>query len=152
GPSFEEYMRSRPPKVRYNAQRAVRTLRETAGALELTCHRSPSDVDRLFDDAAVIRRRSWQLASLGELEDDGNQSSREGLMELARRGHLRSYVLRASATPCAFVVGYQYRGIFFYAVVGYDSAFARHSPGIALLYLLLEDLFTNDPPRLVSFG
>jgi len=106
----------------------------------------------LFDDASRVRRLSWQLPALGELRDDDHQSSREGLHEFARRGLLRSYVLRAGETPCAFVIGYQYRGVYFYAVVGYDPAYSRHSPGIALLYLMLEDLFANDCPRLVSFG
>jgi CelD/BcsL family acetyltransferase involved in cellulose biosynthesis len=149
--SFETYMRKRSPKLRVNVERAFRTL-AGSGSVELKCYREPADVDRLFADASQVRRRSWQFEALGALKKDGLQSSHDSLAELARRELLRGYVLYAGGTPCAFVVGYQFQGVFFYSVVGYDADFARHSPGIALLYLMLEDLHAHDRPRMVSFG
>jgi CelD/BcsL family acetyltransferase involved in cellulose biosynthesis len=149
--SFATYMRKRSPKLRVNVERALRTL-GGLGPVQLKCYREPADVDRLFMDASRVRRRSWQYETLGALKKDGLQSSHDALAELSRREILRGYVLYAGATPCAFVVGYQFHGVFFYSVVGYDADFARHSPGIALLYLMLEDLFTHDRPRMVSFG
>jgi CelD/BcsL family acetyltransferase involved in cellulose biosynthesis len=149
--SFATYMRKRSPKLRVNVERAFRTL-AGSGSVELKCYREPADVDRLFADASHIRRRSWQFETLGALKKDGLQSSHDALAELARRELLRGYVLYAGGTPCAFAVGYQFHGVFFYSVVGYDADFARHSPGIALLYMMLEDLYAHDRPRMVSFG
>ncbi|HVW25707.1 MAG TPA: GNAT family N-acetyltransferase [Polyangiaceae bacterium] len=149
--SFATYMRKRSPKLRVNVERALRMLSGT-GPVQLKCYREPADVDRLFTDASRVRHRSWQFETLGALKKDGLQSSHDALAELSRRELLRGYVLYAGGTPCAFVVGYQFHGVFFYSVVGYDANFARHSPGIALLYLMLEDLFAHDRPRMVSFG
>jgi CelD/BcsL family acetyltransferase involved in cellulose biosynthesis len=149
--SFETYMRKRSPKLRVNVERAFRTL-AGSGSVELKRYREPADVDRLFADATQVRRRSWQFETLGALKKDSLQSSHDALAELARRELLRGYVLYAGGKPCAFVVGYQFHGVFFYSVVGYDADFARHSPGIALLYLMLEDLYAHDRPRVVSFG
>jgi CelD/BcsL family acetyltransferase involved in cellulose biosynthesis len=149
--TFAEYFRGRSAKVRFNVERALRTLRGT-GPVELRCYRSPADVDRLFTDATYVRQRSWQRETLGTLNDDPVQSSYEGLSELARRDLLRSYVLYVGGSPCAFVIGYQFQGIYFYGVVGYDGSLSRHSPGIALLYLLMADLFASDRPRQLSFG
>jgi len=149
--SFEGYLAGRSAKLRFNAERSLRKL-GGVGPVEFKCYRATRDVDRLFADAERVRSRSWQRATLGALGDDRDQSSHAALTELAQRGLLRSYVLYAGGTPCAFVVGYQCQGVYFYAVVGYDVAFARHSPGTALLASLLEDLFRVDRPRVVSFG
>jgi len=150
--SFDDYVRGLKPRFRYNVQRAVRMLRQVHGDLEVERCRTPPEAEQLFMAATRVRERSWQRPVLGRLNDDAYQTSHESLLELARRGLLRSYVLRAGGIPCAFVIGYQYRDVYFYAVPGYDPAFSRHSPGSALIYLMLEDLWALDRPRVLSFG
>ncbi|HEX3596102.1 MAG TPA: GNAT family N-acetyltransferase [Polyangiaceae bacterium] len=149
--TFAEYSRGRSAKLRFNVERSLRTLRGV-GSVGLCRYDTPADVDRLFTDASHVRRRSWQRDALGTLNDDPVQSSHEALSELARRDLLRSYVLYAGEVPCAFVIGYQHQGVYFYGVVGYDAAFSRHSPGSALLHLMMEDLYATNRPRTVSFG
>jgi CelD/BcsL family acetyltransferase involved in cellulose biosynthesis len=58
----------------------------------------------------------------------------------------------AGDIPCAFVVGYQYAGVYHYAELGFDEAFAEYSPGTVLLYLLLEALHQRQRPELLNFG
>jgi CelD/BcsL family acetyltransferase involved in cellulose biosynthesis len=150
--SFEDYVRELGSSIRYNTQRGIRKLREEAGGdLELVCFRSPEEAKVFFDEASAVRRRSWQHAVVGGL---GNEAlaNLDAVSDLARRGLFRSYVLRSRGEPCAFALGYQYRDAYYYAVAGYDGRFARHSPGAALLYLLLEDVFTRDRPRVVTLG
>jgi CelD/BcsL family acetyltransferase involved in cellulose biosynthesis len=36
--------------------------------------------------------------------------------------------------------------------MGFNAHCAALSPGIVLMLLLVEDLFTHDPPRLIDFG
>ena len=67
-------------------------------------------------------------------------------------GILRAYVLRVGGQSCAFVLGYQYRGIFHYSDVAYDEELAHASPGILLLQYLMQDLTSWNPPKLVNFG
>lgn len=151
--SFEDYLRGLKPRFRYKVQRAVRKLREAAGGdLVVECFRTPEQVEGLFAAATRVRELSWQRPLLGKLDDDTYQTSRESLYELARREMLRSYVLSAGGKPCAFVIGYQYRDAFFYAVPGYDRAFSSYSPGNALVYLMLKDMCAVDRPRFLSFG
>jgi CelD/BcsL family acetyltransferase involved in cellulose biosynthesis len=52
----------------------------------------------------------------------------------------------------AFVLGFQYRGVFHYSDVAYDEEFAGLSPGSVLLFLLLEDLFGHCRPSILHFG
>lgn len=150
--SFEEYLGGLSSKFRYNVERSLRTLRAAGrGRLDLVRCRSPSEVDAFFDEAVSVRRKSWQHASVGDLDDDP-LTSRRALVELARTRLLRSYVLRAGEAPCAFAIGYEFRGVYHYAAAGYDAAYSRHSPGTVLLYLLLRDLFAAERPRMVWLG
>ena len=149
--SFETYQRGRSAKLRLNVERAFRKL-HGIGTVSLGCYRSPADVDRLFTDAAELRKRSRQHAELGGLAEDPILSCHESLSELSRRDLLRAYVLYAGGVPCAFVIGHQCQGAFFHALSGFDAAFARHSPGIALLHLVVNDLFASDRPRFASLG
>ena len=149
--TFSTYARGMSGKLRSNVERSLRAL-GSFGTVEIHCYREPADVDRLFTDASQVRARSWQHESLGPLKKDPIHGSYDSLAELSRRDLLRGYVLYAGGAPCAFVIGYQHRGIYSYANVGYDAEFGRHSPGSVLLYLMLEDLFTRDRPRFLSFG
>ena len=75
----------------------------------------------------------------------------EELIDLADRDILRSYLLMAGDKACAYVLGYQFKDVYYYAQVGYDSAFAAASPGTGLLYLLIKDLIENTSARRLCF-
>jgi hypothetical protein len=139
--------------------RRRRHLRQGARALEklesspLSIDRidSPDQVDRFRVIAEDIIQKSWQrrvpIAQAYAVLENGLF-----LKMLAERGILRSYVLRVGGHACAFVLGYQSRGIFHYSDVAYDEDLAHASPGILLLQYLLQDLASWNPPRLVNFG
>ena len=74
------------------------------------------------------------------------------LIRWAGQGWVRSYVLFADAEPVACVQGYQYTGTFYDEAPAYDVGWKQYSPGLVLDYLMLQDLFVNDPPRVVDFG
>ncbi len=148
---FESYAERLAAKLRYNVRRAVKKLEQELGPLVLACFRSTGQVSDLIRGANAVKQRSWQRRSLSEI-GGGLPNYPQKLEDLARRGFLRSYVLRCGNTPCAFVIGYQGHGVYHYWEVGYDSRFAKHSPGTLLLYLLLEDLFTSDRPKTFDFG
>ncbi|MFM7142986.1 MAG: GNAT family N-acetyltransferase [Alphaproteobacteria bacterium] len=150
--SFREWLGKFGAKKRYNLQRQHRLLAEHAhGDLVLRRIEEPRDVAGFAGDTATVVEKSWQ----GELATSGvTRAARDPrvLDDLARRGLLRSYLLVAQGSPCAFVVGYQYGDVYHYAEIGYDRALARFSPGTVLLTLLLEDLWQHRTPRLVNFG
>jgi CelD/BcsL family acetyltransferase involved in cellulose biosynthesis len=152
GTNFDEYLSKLRPAPRSNLRRAVQQFHaRTGGTPTLDCYRAPDDVQRFLRDAARVRQRSWQYDPTGRVVQDLAKAG-DRFRDLARRGVLRSYVLRHGETPCAFVVGYQYQGVYYYSEAGYDRAFARHSPGTVLFHLLLRHLHDVDRPSLLHFG
>ncbi|MBN2302108.1 MAG: GNAT family N-acetyltransferase [Lentisphaerae bacterium] len=91
-------------------------------------------------------RETWQAEQLGHIfsVDEAN--------EVADRGWLRSFLLLAGDQAAAFTLCYQGMGTLMYERIGYSPKFARHSPGILLLYKILERLWMDDEVRFVDFG
>jgi len=89
---------------------------------------------------------TWQAKELGMRFEVGE------LAELAARGWLRSFLLMAGDEAAAFALCYQSGDVFVYARIGYDSKFAKFSPGTILLYRLLEQLYMSDTPKYVDLG
>lgn len=152
GASFEEYLVSRAKKTRKNLNWQLKKWdREGPGPVELVRVDRPEQVPDFVRDLDTLFNRTWQARSFGARKRDDAKST-EFFRELAERGFLRSYVLRCGERPIAFVVGFQYRGVFHYDETGYDQDFAALGPGTVLNYHMLEDLFAHSAPRLLDFG
>lgn len=150
---FESYLLAQMGKKgRYNLRRTVRLLREHGGG-SLECERVTS-ADQIADflpAAAEVSAATWQRRVLGSrIENSAAQA--ESLRDLAERRLLRAYLLRCGGRPVAFAIGYQFEQVFHYVEVGFDQSFASFSPGTALLYLIVEDLFRHDSPAILNFG
>ena len=139
-------------KKRYNLNRQVRLLREhCSGNMKLLRVESPQQVDDFVRAARAVSGRSWQFKHNVPQNIDAETKVRE-LTDLAQRGILRSYLLMCGDRPSAFVIGYQYRGVYHYSDVAYHEDLARFSPGSVLLYLLIEDLIEHHRPVHVNLG
>jgi CelD/BcsL family acetyltransferase involved in cellulose biosynthesis len=150
--SFEAYNRRFSHKKRYNLNRQVRLLREhCSGNMKLLRVESPQQVDDFVRDARAVSGRSWQFKRNVPQNIDAETKARE-LADLSRRGILRSYLLMCGDQPGAYVIGYQYRGVYHYSDVAYDEDLARFSPGSVLLYRLIEDLIEHHRPGHVNLG
>jgi CelD/BcsL family acetyltransferase involved in cellulose biosynthesis len=149
--SYGDYLAQFGKKKRYNLKRQVRLLREHgAGQLDLERIATPGQVSAFTGAVEELAQKSWQPDARDLVEDPAIFYRK--LADLAERDLLRSYVLRCAGQACAYVLGYQFRGVYHYANVGYDQALKAFSPGTVLLWLLLEDLFAHVPPQLVNFG
>ncbi len=150
--SFEDYLGQMSGKSRSTLRRKHRQLADFAGGhLEFQAVMDAETVPQFLHDANIVSRRSWQHRVLGpRISDD--ERGRLALIDLANRGLLRSYLLKAGELPCAFVVGYQYEDVYHYAELGFDEGFKDYSPGTILLYLILEDLHRKQRPRTFNFG
>ena len=91
-----------------------------------------------------MSRNSWQDDILGNRISDSDEQ-RAWCERLAKTGLLRSYLLKCGERLRAFVIGYQFNGVFHYAEIGYDREFSEHSPGTVLLHLLIQDLCDHQP-------
>jgi CelD/BcsL family acetyltransferase involved in cellulose biosynthesis len=150
--TFDEYLRKFSGKTRNTLRRKVKLLKENVGGeLSLVRASDADDVQTFIDDVRKIGKRSWKKTGTGWSHISGRHSSKQ-LQDVANRGFWRSYVLRVGDVPCAFVNGYQYGGVYHYADLAYDEQLARWSPGLVLLFLLIEDLHAHDSPRHLNFG
>jgi hypothetical protein len=150
--TFDEYLRKFSGKTRNTLRRKVKMLREQGGgALTLVRTSTVEGVRTFLDGVREIGKRSWKKTGSGWAHISGTNALHQ-LEDVARRGFLRSYILRVGDAPCAFVNGYQHGGVYHYADLAYEERFAKWSPGLVLLYLLIEDLCADDPPRQLNFG
>jgi hypothetical protein len=145
--TFAEYLQKFNSKKRYNLGRQLKLLEKVAGPIELQTIQTREQLPAFFDMATHVARQSWKFARRGMTFD----SSFEMLADLADRGILRSYLLRAGGKPCAYVLGYQYHDVYYYSEVGYDQDMSAYSPGTGLLYLLIRDLIEQTPLRRLNF-
>jgi hypothetical protein len=151
-PTFDEYLASMGRKTRYNLRRTV-SLAEKACGGNMRAERidSVDDVSRLAESVARINQQSWQYRSLGrKLTPDSGLAAR--LRDLAQRGLLRAYILEMHGGPTAFVIGYQYAGVFYFAETGFDQNQAALSPGTVLLHEVMRDLHEHRRPEVLNFG
>ncbi|MDR3636623.1 MAG: GNAT family N-acetyltransferase [Isosphaeraceae bacterium] len=150
--TYERYVAALPGAKRYKLRQKVRRLREHGGG-ELRIERvdTASEVSKFLEASTAVASRAWQ-GPRGNPKLYKFLAQPDSLVELARRGLLRSYTLSCAAVPCAIVLGTQYRDIYHYVEIGYDPRFAEFSPGTVLLHLLIEDLLHHRPARRINFG
>jgi hypothetical protein len=142
----QDYWQHFSKKTRYNLRRSVRLFEHS-----VTCVRQEEEVPSFLEQAAIVSSLSWQSKRYN-LRVKNNVQEKQLWKTVARLGGLRSYLLKHQGRPVAFVLGLQWKGCFFYEEIGYDPAFAEHSPGTILLFRILEDLLERDTPRLFDFG
>lgn len=152
GVSFEEYLASRTKKTRKNLNWQLKKWeREAPGPAELVCVTDPEQVPEFVEVLDRVFRKTWQARTFGQ-RSRNDAATREHFERVARLGWLRSYLLHSAGQPIAFVVGYQYGGVYHYDETGYDQDHAALGPGTVLNYHMLEDLFARQKPEVLDFG
>ena len=150
--SFDEYMEEFPKKQRYNLKRQVRRMAEAFGEkLEVRRIASAEDIPFFVSSARAIVSKSWKARKLANPVP--RSIEREALLRsVAEQDLLRSYVLLADGAPAAFIVGYQYRGVYHYADLAYDDSYSKYSPGAVLLLMVIEQLVGKEGTQSINFG
>jgi hypothetical protein len=151
--SYEQYLARFTGKHRWNLRRKIKRLREHGGG-RLDCLRfeHESDVPYLLESGSELSIRSSTYRNLGWNVLENTAEMRERLCECARRGVLRSYLLRAGDELCAFIKGYQYGEIYYVSFIGFDERFAEFSPGTMLHCMVVEDLLSYRRPKRMNLG
>jgi CelD/BcsL family acetyltransferase involved in cellulose biosynthesis len=150
--TFEQYLQQNfKAKTRYNLRRQVRRLREHGrGALELVRIENGAQVPEFLDAAVPLTAADHERyrGRFFRLQNDAVEQ--EKLYAAAGNGILRSYLLRCGGQVVAYVKGFQQYETFYYHQIGFDERLAPYSPGIVMMYLMLEDLFVHGAPRRVN--
>ena len=99
-------------KTRFTLRKKAKKLAESVGGeLEMTRIDSEFQVGDFLANAVRVSRNSWQHEILGNRISD-SEDERAWVQRLARAGLLRNYLLKCGGRSCAFVVGYQFNGVF----------------------------------------
>lgn len=148
---FDAYLRKFSGKTRSTLKRKHRQMKEHSnGALELVRVDREDQVQDFLTRAEGVSRHSWQFRQHGT-QVFTTPVEVAAFRLLAQRGLLRSYLLRSGDNDCAFCIGWQYNGVYYYVRPAFDDRFADHSPGTILLYLMIEDLCRHNPVQRFNF-
>lgn len=142
----EEYWRKFSKKTRYNLRSSARKLDHA-----VVCYRDVAPVVEFLEKAAAVSANSWQGHRLGPRINREPQTI-HFWRTVASLGALRAYVLEHEGQPIAFHLAVQWKGCFMVIEIGYDKRYAASSPGLVLLYRILEDLVSRDTPKTLDFG
>lgn len=147
--TYEALMMSRSSKTNRNLRYYTRKLVQQRGA-RLERITEVSQVPIFLQHLDRVYRECWQGRRNG-FHSRNTEAQLRYFSGLARQGWLRSYLLDGNDGPLAYVIGYQYDGVYYFYETGFDEASEDLSPGSVLLHLMLEDLFQNHTPQLFDF-
>ncbi len=148
--THEAYLTELNARTRQSLRRKVRKLCDQEHVrLELisTAEQVPAFLDQLDQ----IYQETWQAKTFGHVVRN-TPAQREYFEELARQGWLRSYLLTGDHGPLAYELGFQYDNVFWCFEHGFRQRWADLGPGSVLTYLLIEDLFRQNSPKVFDFG
>lgn len=151
GGDFDQYLNKFSSKSRYTLRKKVRKFEEfSGGTIEWREFASADDILVFHKLARQISAKTYQerLLNAGLPEDD--RFCRE-LVERARQGKVKGYLLFSRGRPIAYICCPLADGVLFYQYVGYDPEFREWSPGTLLQYVVLDRLFREGRFRMFDF-
>lgn len=149
--SFENYLARFSGKTRSTLRRKARKLSDEAGgSLEVSAHRTPAEVEAFLAEALPLSARTYQ-ARLLDAGLPGDETSRRAMLAKAEAGQMRCFLLRAKGRAIAYLSLPVESETLVYAHLGYDTDWARLSPGTVLQMHALESLFAEQRFRWFDF-
>ena len=150
--SFEAYLKTFHAEKRGKLKRRIKKVDKDHPG-QLRCERidRAAQIPGFLAQVEKLSAKSWQGTRLQQVVRD-SEDERKKLERHAEHGWMRSYLLYIGEQCVAFVIGAQESGTFYYERIGYDPAWSAYSPGIVLLYKLLEDLHAHERPAWLDFG
>ncbi len=147
-PSGEQFYGKLSMKVRKNQRwQANKIVRDFDGKVRIRCFRKPEDMPEMFCHVEKVASKTYQR-QMG-VGFDGTQEQRERLCAEAYRGRLRAHVLYLREEPAAFWVGTVYQNTLHSDFMGYDTEYAKYSPGMYLVVKAVAELCDSYPGEAV---
>jgi CelD/BcsL family acetyltransferase involved in cellulose biosynthesis len=139
----DQAFKSMSSKTRATIVRKVRQYKAFCGG-EIRWHvyRTPEDLLKFHAQAVELARKTYQerLFDSGLPDTDAFRTS---MLDLAARDLVRGFILFYGELPVAYLYTPAPDGFLIYDYLGYDPAYAVHSPGTVLQYLALEELYAE---------
>ena len=149
--SINEYLAKFSKKTRGNLRRQVRHFAEYSGSnIDFRCYSAPEEMAEFCEHAIAVsvlgyqKNNPWRFPETNEFRKD--------VIAEAREGRTCGFVLMHENKAIAYAFCRIDSEVITYSNIGYDPRFARYSPGIVLLFLILEQLFAARRFRLFDLG
>ena len=151
--NFDVYLKSLTPHTRQNLRTGYRKLANRLGAdPKLLSYTAVAQMPEFVRKAVAISKKTYQWHLLGLGLRDAEKLERT-LTAMAKRGWSKCYLLDCGGITTAFMIGYQYRGTYYYVDVGFDPDWDRFSVGTLLHQEVLRDLIGSaDRPQWFDFS
>jgi CelD/BcsL family acetyltransferase involved in cellulose biosynthesis len=150
---FDVYLKSLSRHTRQNLRTGNRKLATYLGAdPKLLSFTAAAEMPEFVRKAVAISRKTyqWHLLGLGLRNAERLEHT---LTAMAKRGWTKCYLLECGGIATAFMIGYQYRGTYYYVDVGFDPDWETWSVGTMLHQEVLRDLIGSaDRPRWFDFS
>lgn len=137
---LETYLKSIGSKNRKSLRSTRRKFEEAyRGRFSYEVYTSPEEIRSLVEVIEPVSRRTYQARLLGTGIKKGGYIVNQ-LVEGARRGYARCYLLRVDSSPVSWRLGYVYGTTYYSHHVGYDPDWRNWQPGILIHMAVIEDL------------
>lgn len=147
--SFTLYKKKLAKKPRSNLTRAVRRFAEYCdGAVDFREYRTTKDIVLFAELANAISLRANKPRVHGYVD---NPEDRENLIDQAKKGLVRGYVLFYRDYPISYIYCINKHENIIYEKIGYNVEYKHLSPGTVALYCLLERLFCEGEFEYLDF-
>ena len=144
--TWQTYLASRSPKLRYNLRSRQRRLAEL-GRTRFCHYSSPAEVGERLRSAVQIHARRWRGQRTSTTFSSSRSAFRfyaEAANRMAGRGWLDLSTLELDGRPVAFCLGFVHDRAYYYYLPAFDPDFARYGPSAALLAHLIERAYELD--------
>jgi CelD/BcsL family acetyltransferase involved in cellulose biosynthesis len=150
--TYVDYEKKFSPQRRRHFRQAVRRFAEASGGtIDWREYRRPSDMALFHSLAREVSQKTYQekLTDAGLPDTD---TFRQELAERAERDSVRGHILFLDQKPIAYQYCPASGTVITCERLGYDPEYRQHSPGLVLLLLTLERLFTEKRFDIFDFG
>lgn len=143
GNNLEEYFASLPAKSRQDLRRSLRRFETNfPGRFSFSTHSSVAEVSDFLNRVEAVSKRTYQARKLG-LGVVANSYVGNKVLEGARRGYARCYLLTLDGHPIAWRIGFLYKSTYCSHHVGYDPEYDKWHPGVVMHLHSVGDLSEN---------
>ena len=140
--TFEDYWNCFCSKTRSTIRRKEHKLAETFGAVEYRQFRSRDEMAEFYSLARRVKLDEFSRRALGNVIPE-ERSFFEDMRDRASLDQVRGYIMRVNGEPISYLYCIASGDALLHELSGYDSEFARCSPGVLLQRYALQQLFAE---------
>ncbi len=132
GAHLDAYLASLPAKSRQDLKRSLRRFESNfAGRFEFRVYSNVDEVAEFLREVEPVSKRTYQARHLGlGITERGNVGTK--VLEGAKRGYVRCFLLSVDGRPIAWRIGFMVRQVYCSHHIGYDPEFEKWHPGVVM--------------------